>query len=228
MSRGNRSNRGPQQQQPTPDQATAPTTAETAPEENSADATTATEEPTVQQHQELSPPTEPSAGDGDAAAPAASDTSPAPNTPGASEESAAAPAAPAEATETTPPATAESVWLPPDDQPLTAKDIAAIETGTPDPEQFHAAMINDELTKPEQKPVTMQDVLYGLDADPSEPEGYVQRRPEVRLSHDEAVLQARIYRILDQRGVKLRSQAQVYGWILSELLRYEREMREGD
>lgn len=73
--------------------------------------------------------------------------------------------------------------------------------------------------------VTLQDVLNDLLDDPSTPEGYVQRRPEVRISHEEAVLQTRIYRSLERRGITLRKQAQVYGWILSELLRYEREMR---
>ena len=52
---------------------------------------------------------------------------------------------------------------------------------------------------------------------PSSP-GAVITRPEVHLSGEQAELQLCVYETLSKQGLTLRSQGDVYGWIVGQML----------
>lgn len=63
---------------------------------------------------------------------------------------------------------------------------------------------------------SIDSVLAGL-----EPEcpGAVITRPEVHLTGEQAMLQLRVYQTLSKQGLTLRSQGDVYGWLLGQMLK---------
>lgn len=64
---------------------------------------------------------------------------------------------------------------------------------------------------------SIDSVMAGL-----EPEcpGAVITRPEVHLTGEQAVLQLRVYHTLSKQGLTLRSQGDVYGWMLGQVLEH--------
>jgi len=65
------------------------------------------------------------------------------------------------------------------------------------------------------KPLTHNDVFQAAAA--IDASGFINRNPKPKLSAEQAILQARLYAVLTDRGMKLNNQGDVYGWLLDEV-----------
>jgi hypothetical protein len=72
----------------------------------------------------------------------------------------------------------------------------------------------DEPTKLDDDEPLIGRVIRQLPGTPVPP--HVSRRPECRLTIEQASLQGRLYEVLTANGVRLRNQAEVYGWLLDQ------------
>lgn len=106
----------------------------------------------------------------------------------------------------TPPPTDD---LTPEQPPVPNQDLEA-----PTPPAVASDTEEAPVVKPSEPPV---DELFGEIDLGAEPTGYIQRKPNPRLSPEEATLQAHLFNALVAKGVPLRDQGGVYPYLLRQV-----------
>ena len=72
---------------------------------------------------------------------------------------------------------------------------------------------DEDVDSTTESTTTVTDILRELATAP-EPVGHRSRSPMPKLTPGQAETQAKLYAILERRGVKMRTQGDVYGWLL--------------
>jgi hypothetical protein len=100
-------------------------------------------------------------------------------------------------------------------KPAAPIEAAPVATTVELPEVAAPVAPPPALPNPVAAPPTVDEIIASL-PDVSHA-GYVRTRPNINLTGSQAHIQARLYNALANRGVKLRDQGDVYGWLLDQI-----------
>jgi len=117
-------------------------------------------------------------------------------------------------TDPTPPAV-PNVAAPVDSQSIPDASHAAADEGGID-EPIHETIVEQPVITPMPGSPTIADILRDLATAP-DPAGHKSRSPMCRLTPGQSDTQAKLFHILEARGVKLRTQGDVYAWLLDNV-----------